>query len=191
MSRLLKLSLVITLIVATFLSALRYTPQMLADTAGEEPQALNYAAPELVGGPWLNTEKPIRLNDRKGNVTIVHFWTFACINCKHNLPSYARWQKQFSKKGVEIIGVHSPESSYERDLSNVRREVKRQGITYPILTDANGENWTHWRQRYWPAVYLVDKQGRVRYRWEGELGYNGADGEVHMAALVKKLLNES
>jgi peroxiredoxin len=159
----------------------------------KEPDAINIPAPELVGGPWLNTPKgeAIKLADRRGKVTIVEFWTFACINCLHNLPSYARWQKQFADQDVVIIGVHTPETESERVTANVARRVKQLGIAYPILIDEQHANWNRWQQEAWPTVYLIDKQGRVRYRWEGELNYKNAGGEAKMTRLVEQLLKET
>lgn len=149
-------------------------------------------AKELTGGPWLNTFKnaPVTFASRKRKVTIVHFWTFGCINCKHNLAAYARCQKQFAKKEVQIIGVPTPEFSEEKVTSSVRQRVKELGITYPVLVDTSGQNWNRWNQRYWPTVYLIDKQGRIRYNWEGELEYDGNHGEAIMAHHVEELLKE-
>jgi peptide-methionine (R)-S-oxide reductase len=149
-------------------------------------------APELTGGAWLNTpdKKPITLASRRGKVTIVEFWTFGCSNCQANLPSYARWQKKFADKDVTIIGVHTPETAYESDPKNVARRVKELGITYPVLLDADNENWNRWHQQYWPTVYLVDKAGRIRRHWEGELNWNGAGGEANLSTVVEQLLKE-
>ena len=108
-----------------------------------------------------------------------------------NLPSYGRWQKRFAKQGVEIIGIHTPETDEEKIPANVEREVKRRGITYPILIDTDGANWKRWNQEYWPTVYLIDKKGRVRYQWEGELEWQGAGGEEKMAVRIEDLLKES
>jgi thiol-disulfide isomerase/thioredoxin len=149
------------------------------------------AAHELAGDSWLNTNgQPLTLASRRGKVTILHFWTFGCINCKHNLPIYARWQRQFASRGVQIIGVHTPETREERNPENVARRVKTLGITYPVLIDKDGVNWDRWNQRYWPTVYLIDKQGRVRYHWEGELNYGGANGELEMSYHIAELLAE-
>ena len=100
-----------------------------------------------------------------------------------------------------IIGVHTPETKEERNADNVAKEVKRQGITYPVLIDPvgvtypvrpdqGGENWTRWHQAIWPAVYLIDKKGQVRYGWEGELDWQGAGGEAKMAQRIEELLKE-
>jgi hypothetical protein len=91
---------------------------------------------------------------------------------------------------VAIIGVHTPETPWERNTANVSREIRRLGITYPVLLDPQGENWNRWGQHYWPTVYLLDKHGRVRYRWVGELEYAHAGGEAAMARLVSQLLRE-
>jgi thiol-disulfide isomerase/thioredoxin len=150
------------------------------------------AAPELTGTEWLNMphDEPLKLAARRGKVTVLHFWTFGCINCKRNLPAYARWQRMFSKQNVQIIGVHTPETDEEKMSVNVARNVKKVGITYPVLIDGKGENWKRWHQSYWPTVYLIDRQGNVRYQWEGELGYDGADGEAQFTRHINELLRE-
>ena len=159
----------------------------------EQPTPLNLVAPELVGGPWLNTpgEAPISLASRRGKVTIVHFWTYGCYNCQNNLPVYRRWHKQFAGKEVVIVGVHTPETSSEHISSNVVRHVREFKIDYPVLLDQSGNNWNRWQQRYWPTVYLIDKQGKIRFRWVGELNYGGREGEAQMAQHVEELLRET
>ena len=145
------------------------------------------AAPELVGKKWFNTDgKPISLAARRGKVTVVEFWTFGCINCRNNLPAYARWQKKFAAQEVEIIGVHTPESDYERDPKNVEKFLRDENITYPIVTDENHENWNRWNQRYWPTVYLIDKAGRVRHTHIGELRGDEAQVTKHIETLLKE-----
>jgi thiol-disulfide isomerase/thioredoxin len=168
-------------------TGLLFTGSVLADGGSQ-----NVRAPELVGGPWLNTEggAPLQLGSRKGRVTIVEFWTFACGNCKRNLPAYARWSAEFKSDGVEVIGIHTPETEPELVAKNVEREVRRQKIEYPVLLDGDHANWERWHQQYWPAIYVIDKQGRIRYRWEGELEYNDAAGTAKIEALVRQLLAE-
>lgn len=162
-------------------------------TRAEEPPSIFFKrAPELQGTGWLNTPdgKPITLASRAGKVTIVAFWTFGCINCMHNLPSYARWQTLFGKRDVAILAVHTPETEGERNPESVASHVKKLDITYPVLLDPKGENWNRWGVRYWPTVYVLDRQGRVRYGWEGELNYKGARGEALMAEHIDTLLKE-
>jgi peroxiredoxin len=159
--------------------------------AGQSAQPLaGSAAPELTGDAWLNLPKgsTLSLASRKGKVTIVHFWTFACINCKRNLAAYDRWWKRFAANGVVVIGIHTPETDPERDPANVAKKVKELGITYPVLLDSEHQNWNRWQQSIWPAIYLIDKQGRVRYLWEGELEYQNAGGEAKMTRLIVELL---
>jgi len=158
----------------------------------QNPAEGRFQAEELVGSTWLNTTggQPIQLADRKGKVTIVHFWTFGCINCKRNLPIYNRWAKSYAGKQVEVIGVHTPETKTEADIANVRAALPKLGMTYPVLVDGEGVNWRRWHQNIWPAIYLIDKHGDVRYRWEGELEYNYQNGTRRMSDLINALLNE-
>jgi peptide-methionine (R)-S-oxide reductase len=164
------------------------TSQTFWQNANSAPRA-----PELVKGQWLNTpgNKPITLAERRGKVTIVQFWTFGCSNCVANLPAYARWNKKFAAQDVAIIGIHTPESDHERDPRNVARRVRELGISYPVLIDNDHQNWNTWKQRYWPTVYVIDKAGRVRSKWEGELNWKNAGGEAKVANTVEYLLKET
>jgi peroxiredoxin len=133
------------------------------------PEEAPRAAPEFVeGSQWLQSE-PLKLAGLRGQVVVVHFWTFDCINCIHNYPAYRAWQERFGGKGATIIGVHTPEFEYEADVKQVRAKAEQNGLRFPIVIDNGRRNWEKWNNRYWPAIYLIDKQGRVRYRWEGEL----------------------
>ena len=177
---------------AAFLVARATQYTQPAAAAGGNPLTLNVKAPELVGKTWFNTvgDKPLTLAGRKGKVTIVHFWTFGCINCRNNLPIYNRWDEKYGKQGVEIIGVHTPELANERDPKNVAREVKKLNIEYPVLFDGDNRNWQNWEQKYWPTVYLLDKNGKVRYAWIGELNSGGQNGEAKMSNLIEQLQRE-
>lgn len=154
------------------------------------PSRLNAKAPDLVGSRWIHSHGPSAWKDRKGLVTIVHFWTYGCYNCNNNLPSYARWQKHFAGQNLEIIGIHTPEFEKEAVAANVEKKVREFGIEWPVLLDPQRTNWQRWNQQYWPAVYLVDKTGRVRYRWDGELNYGGLQGEQRMRDLAEQLLTQ-
>lgn len=155
------------------------------------PISMKGKAPELSGKTkdWINAD-PIQLKDRQGMVTIIHFWTFGCINCKRNLPIYDRWAKKFAGTQVEIVGIHTPEFPAEAIPKNVEQKVKEFGITYPVLLDPDQVNWRRWSQQFWPAVYLIDKKGMVRYRWDGEMNYGNLDGERKMTSLIESLLKE-
>lgn len=166
------------------------TPRAAAGSSQSSSSGVE--APELLGDSWLNLPKGTHLSlaSRKGKVTVLHFWTYGCINCKHNLPAYARWQKRFAAQGVVVIGIHSPETEAERDSNQVAKQVKELGITYPVLLDSDLKNWNRWQQRVWPAVCLIDKKGRARYGWEGELEWRGAGGEAKLTGLIEALLKE-
>ncbi|MBI3208518.1 MAG: redoxin domain-containing protein [Candidatus Solibacter usitatus] len=152
---------------------------------------LNYKAPELEGKDWLNAPGgPLHLRDRAGLVTVVHFWTYMCINCKRNLPIYGRWHTRFAAQQVEVIGIHSPEFPAEAIAKNVEKRAKEFGIVYPVLLDPALKNWNRWNQQVWPCVYLIGRNGKVRYRWDGEMNYGQLDGERKMTALIEELLAE-
>ena len=112
------------------------------------------------------------------------------MNCHRNLPSYGRWQKQFEEQGLVLIGVHTPETDEEKVPENVVKKVKELGITYPVLLDQEGKNWQRWQQYWWPTVYLIDRKGRARYAWYGELEWQNAGGEAKMTAKIRELLRE-
>ena len=159
---------------------------------GQEPATFKAQPPELEKRPekeWINS-KPLKLSELHGQVVVLHFWTFGCINCQHNYPSLKAWQKNFAKKGVTIIGVHTPETARERKIENVRRSAAENGLKYPIVFDKDGAIWKAWDNRWWPTTYLIDKQGFVRYRWDGELNWKGVKGEAVMRKKIEQLLAE-
>lgn len=145
-------------------------------------------APEITGNRWFNTRggQPLTLAGRRGKVTVVEFWTFDCSNCRVNLPAYERWEKKFAPQGVEVIGVHTPETQEERDPKNVERFVRGHGITYPVVVDEGGENWNRWNQQFWPTVYIIDKAGRVRSTYIGELHEDEAKATRDIETLLKE-----
>lgn len=148
------------------------------------------AAPDLYGGPWLNTKggEPTTLASREGKPTLVAFWTFACSNCQANLKPYARILTKYRPKGVELLSVHTPEMRIERDVAEVRKHVERYGIDYPVLVDGDSVNWNLWGVRYWPTLFVLDGKGRVVRRWEGELNWQGAHGEEEVGRTLDALL---
>lgn len=147
-------------------------------------------APELRGvETWIN-DGPVSLAQLRGNVVILHFYTFGCINCIRNLPHYVAWQKHFAGRPVRLVGIHRPETQGERVVEKVREKAAETGLTHPIAIDNDSQNWDAWANNVWPAVYLIDKQGFVRYWWYGELNWQGAQGERYMRAKVEELLGE-
>jgi thiol-disulfide isomerase/thioredoxin len=158
--------------------------------SAQSPPVKVVRPPELVGTTWINTPTPITLASRRGQVTLVDFWTFACSNCRANLPACERWQQRYASRGFTIIGIHTPEIPIEYKVEKVREFVKQQGITYPVVLDNDYRNWNRWDQDSWPALYLIDKQGRVREKWVGELNSMGSGGEAKLTKKIEELLAE-
>ena len=147
-------------------------------------------APELRDvSAWINSS-PLTLQQLRGKVVVVHFWAFGCINCIRNLPHYDSWNEKFAKSGLTIVGIHTPETESERSLENLKRQVNERKIEYPVAFDASAQNWKAWANDMWPSVYLIDKQGRVRNWWYGELNWKGATGEEFFRKRIEELLNE-
>ena len=140
-------------------------------------------APALAAGDWINS-KPLRLEDLRGRVVLIDFWTFGCYNCRNTLPFIKDWNNRYREKGLTIIGVHSPEFEEERNVENLRRQVSSLGITYPIVTDNDYQTWNAYKVEAWPTVFLLDKQGRIRWMHVGEGAYEETE------QLIQQLLAE-
>lgn len=132
-------------------------------------------APELASaGPWHNSE-PLKMSDLKGKVVLVDFWTYSCINCIRTLPYIEGYAEKFKDKPFVIIGVHTPEFVFEQDPKNVADAIKRHGLTYPVVQDNDYGTWNAFANHYWPAKYLIDADGYIRYTHFGEGGYDETD----------------
>jgi cytochrome c biogenesis protein CcdA/thiol-disulfide isomerase/thioredoxin len=143
-----------------------------------------YEAPELVpGGAWINSQ-PQTLKELRGKVVLVDFWTYSCINCIRNNPYLIEWQKTYKDDGLVVIGVHAPEFSFEKKLSNVQKAVRDQKIPYPVVLDNEFKTWNAFQNRSWPASYLIDANGQVRRVHEGEGKY--AETEEAIRALLQE-----
>lgn len=141
-------------------------------------------APELSGiSAWINTE-PTSLAALRGKVVLVHFWTFGCINCVHVQPYVKAWYDRYAADGFVVLGVHTPELSFERDLDNVRDAVAKADVRFPVAFDPTYATWNAYRNAYWPAFYFVDKAGRIRHVHFGEGDYDGSE------AVIRELLAE-
>jgi thiol-disulfide isomerase/thioredoxin len=127
--------------------------------------------PEFQGiSQWLNSPA-LTVKELKGKVVLVQFWTFACINCLRTLPYLTRWHQTYATKGLQIVGVHTPEFAFERDPNNVKRALKQHGITYPVPIDNEFKTWRAYQNQYWPHLFLADRQGFIRYDHIGEGAY--------------------
>jgi thiol-disulfide isomerase/thioredoxin len=135
-------------------------------------------APELTNSIWLNTDSPMRLAALRGKVVALEMWTFDCINCQHVIPALKAWYASYRDKGFVLIGNHFPEFSRERDLANLKQAVAVAGITYPVAQDNEGTTWHAYRNNYWPALYLIDKRGRIRYVHVGEGAYDQTEANI-------------
>jgi thiol-disulfide isomerase/thioredoxin len=140
-------------------------------------------APAFAKGTWINTD-PLKLEDLRGRVVVVDFWTFGCYNCRNTLPALKRLNETYAAQGLTIVGVHTPELDRENVIENVRREVSSLGLRYAVVTDNGYETWHAYNVEAWPTVFILDKRGRVRYRHVGEGAYDEQE------RVVKTLLAE-
>jgi thiol-disulfide isomerase/thioredoxin len=143
------------------------------------------APPELFNEVWLNSE-PLKLADLHGKVVIVEFWTFGCINCKNVIPSLREWHQKYNDDGLVIIGVHTPEFSYEEDLENVKQALVDLDVPYPVAIDNDWQTWRAYDNHYWPAKYFIDKAGDIRHVHIGEGRYQQQE-EIIQALLSENL----
>jgi thiol-disulfide isomerase/thioredoxin len=137
-------------------------------------------APELLGvHPWLNTAggEPLTLEELRGRVVLVEFWTFACGNCEHTLPFLRRVHQRY-QPDFTVVGVHTPEFEFERSATNVERAVRAHAIQYPVGLDDDYAAWNAYGNRYWPTLYLLDGAGEVRYTQIGEGNYERTESAI-------------
>jgi len=162
--------------------ALAIDPRLPAPIAADLPASSQLGdlgqAPELAGiSDWINSP-PLTLAGLRGKVVLVHFWTFACINCIHVQPYVKAWYTRYAAAGLVVIGVHTPELSFERDIGNVRKAVADDGVTFPVAFDPAYATWNAYGNSYWPAFYLVDRAGRIRHVHAGEGDYAGSEQAI-------------
>ena len=139
----------------------------------------NYgSAPELEGiSNWINSS-PLTMSGLRGKVVLVDFWTYSCINCIRTLPYVTKWYSTYKDKGLIVIGVHTPEFTFEKNAANVQDAVKRFGILYPVAQDNSYGTWNAYSNEYWPADYLVDQKGNIVYESFGEGDYSGTENAI-------------
>jgi thiol-disulfide isomerase/thioredoxin len=133
---------------------------------------------------WLNSQ-PLTAADLRGKVVLIDFWTYTCINWLRTLPYVRAWAEKYKDQGLVVIGVHSPEFDFEKNVDNVRRAVKDMKVDYPVAIDSDHAIWRAFRNNAWPAIYIVDARGRIRHHHDGEGEYQDAE------AIIQKLLAEA
>lgn len=142
-----------------------------------------YPAPNFAPSDvWLNTpdNKPLTMASLRGKVVLVDFWTYSCINCIRTLPYINDWYKKYQDKGLVIVGVHAPEFEFEKNKANVEQAIINDGIKYPVAMDNNLDTWTNYNNQYWPAHYLIDKNGDVVYTSFGEGDYQATENNIRI-----------
>ena len=128
---------------------------------------------------WLNSA-PLTAKELRGRVVLVDFWTYSCVNWLRTLPYVRAWAAKYEDRGLVVVGPHSPEFGFEHDLGNVRRAARELEVGYPVVIDNDFRVWSSFGNRYWPAVYLVDRDGRVRWRHFGEGAYTEIERAIQL-----------
>ena len=157
------------------------------DEKTAEPQPtladVQRAAPNFVGiNSWLNSG-PLSIADLRGKVVLVDFWTYGCINCTRTLPHVTRLYDTYQDRGLVVVGVHTPEFPFEKVTSNVQTAIKRHGIKYPVAQDNDYATWKAYHNQYWPAQYIIDRNGTIVFEHAGEGRYD------EIERTIQKLLN--
>jgi thiol-disulfide isomerase/thioredoxin len=158
----------LTVAVAAVIVAARAEPPGLAGDPGKLP--IGPSAPELHAKGWVNSA-PLGAKELAGKVVVYDFWTYSCVNCVRTLPYLRSWYDRYGKDGLVVVGVHSPEFEFEKDHTNVEGAVARLAVTWPVALDDDKRIWNDFENRYWPAKFVTDRQGHLRYFHPGEGAY--------------------
>ena len=134
-------------------------------------------APEIISSNWINSN-PLKMEELRGKVVIVEFWTFGCWNCRNIEPYVKAWHKKYAKDGLVVIAVHSPEFSYEKEIEKVKTYVRENNILYAVPIDNEFRNWRQYHNRYWPTLYVIDKKGTIQYTRIGEGAYEQTEQTI-------------
>lgn len=161
-------------------------PSGTSATSGPSQLPILRKAPDaFVGlGPWHNSD-PLTLKDLRGKVVLIDFWTYSCINCIRTLPYIEAYAKKYKDQPFVLIGVHTPEFTFEKSEKNVDMAIQEHGLTYPVAQDNNYQTWNAFENHYWPAKYLIDAEGNIRYEHFGEGAYDETDEAI--ASLLKEI----
>ncbi|WP_321905021.1 thioredoxin family protein [Paraburkholderia tropica] len=151
-----------------------------AQDSGVEPSAIKTGAPapDFTGiDTWLNSA-PLDLKQLRGKPVLVEFWTFDCINCAHTIPHVKDWYAKYHDKGLVVVGVHTPEYSFERNTANLKKAIGQYGIQYPVAQDNRYATWNAYGNQYWPALYLIDQNGKLVHTHFGEGNYDDTEHQI-------------
>lgn len=141
----------------------------------------NTSAPDFIGiTKWLNTNKSLSINDLKGKVVLVDFWTYTCINCIRTLPHVTSWYEKYKQQGFVVVGIHTPEFQFEHETGNVLNAIKMYNIHYPVAQDNDFATWNNYNNQYWPAEYLIDAKGNIRRINFGEGEYDKTESAIQV-----------
>lgn len=152
--------------------------------------APEFDAPEFADAEsWLNSP-PLTMELLRGRVVVIHFFAFGCFNCHNNYPWYREWQQELTGQGVALIGIHTPETSAEENVAALADSLKENGLHFPVAVDKQKSMWNEWNNNIWPAVYIIDKRGRLRFWWYGELDWQGAGNQKVARRQIEQLLKE-
>jgi thiol-disulfide isomerase/thioredoxin len=166
-------------------AAMSNTRASNAQAASTTRLAVQSNMPPLDGATaWINSQ-PLKAADLRGKVVLIEFWTYTCINWRRQLPYVRAWADKYRDKGLVVIGVHSPEFAFEKNIDNVRRATKEIRVQYPVAVDSDYAIWRAFDNEYWPALYFVDTQGRIRRHQLGEGDYEQSE------TVIKQLLAEA
>jgi cytochrome c biogenesis protein CcdA/thiol-disulfide isomerase/thioredoxin len=145
--------------------------------AGADLPVLGVAPDFIPGGRWFNSQ-PLSLERLRGRVVLVDFWTYTCINCIRTLPYLKAWDERYRDRGLTIVGVHTPEFAFEKEAGNVRDAIEQNGLRYPVVQDNDFATWNAYGNQFWPAKYLIDAQGHVRFTHFGEGEYEATEQAI-------------
>ncbi len=134
-------------------------------------------APEIISPTWINSG-PLKMEELRGKVVMVEFWTFGCWNCRNIEPYVKKWNQKYEKDGLVVIAVHSPEFDHEKEVARVKDYVKDNKIPYAVPIDNDFKNWRKYRNRYWPTLYVIDKKGTIQYTRIGEGAYEQTEQAI-------------
>lgn len=165
---------------------------LLCAAASASAVQVSQTPPNLQGDAWLNTPtaQGYSLGGLRGQVVLINFWVYSCINCHNSLPTLSAWYSKYHPQGLEIIGIHTPEFESDKPLHNVLDALKQGGVTWPVVQDNALINWRAWNNHYWPAFYLIDRRGVVRAVHSGELSSRYPQAIPGLEATLKTLLAE-